>query len=164
MGVVGAGKTTVGSLVAQKLGWQFADADNFHSPANVEKISHGIALTDTDRAPWLAALHDYILKCNAEAKNLVMACSALKQTYRDQLTEPGVRFVYLEGNYELIRERLHSRRGHFATESILKSQLADLEKPADAITVRIDQTPEAIAREIMRHLKLPLAYPDAAQK
>jgi gluconokinase len=164
MGVVGAGKTTVGNLLAERLGWNFADADDFHSAANVEKISHGIALTDADRAPWLAALREYILKCDAEHENLVLACSALKQKYRDELCAPGVRVVYLDGRYELIRERLHARRGHFATESILKSQLADLEKPLGAITVRIDQTPEAIVEQIIGNLKLPLSYPDAAQK
>jgi|SRR5579884_3597394 len=164
MGVVGAGKTTVGSLLAQRLGWEFADADNFHSPSNVEKIRQGIGLTDADRAPWLAALRDYILKCSKEHKNLVLACSALKQKYHDELCAPGVRFVYLEGDYELIRERLRARRGHFATESILKSQLADLEKPDDAITVQTDKSPQAIVEEIVRHLELPLSYPEAAQK
>jgi len=165
MGVVGAGKTTVGSLLAQKLDWAFADADDFHPAVNVEKIRHGVALTDADRAPWLAALRDSILKWTAQGKNVVLACSALKQKYRDELCAPGVQFVYLEGDYELIRARLHDRHGHFATESILKSQLADLEKPEDALTVEIDQTPEAIVQEIIDKLKLlPMAYPDAAQK
>ena len=165
MGVVGAGKTTVGSLLAQKLGWRFADADDFHSAANVEKIRRGIPLDDPDRAPWLSALHNAILRWNAERQNAVLACSALKRKYRDALGADGVRFVYLKGDYELIEQRLQARAGHFASDSILKSQFEDLEKPADAITVEIDKSPDAIASEIIKKLKSsPLAYSDPAQK
>lgn len=162
MGVVGAGKTTVGSLLAQTLGWQFADADDFHSPENKNKISHGIALTDADRAPWLAALRGAIEGWNAEVRNVVLACSALKRSYRDELRAGSVKFVYLKGNYDLIAARLRARHGHFATESILKSQLADLEEPTEAIVVCIDKAPEAIVAEIIEELKS--AYPDAARK
>jgi len=165
MGVVGAGKTTVGSLLAQKLGWQFADADDFHPAANVEKIRHGIPLDDSDRAPWLAALRNSILKYNREGKNLVLACSALKRKYRDELRVDGVHFVYLEGDYELIEKRLRRRRGHFASDSILKSQFEELEKPTDALTVEIDKTPDAIVAEIIEKLKSStVAYSDPAQK
>jgi gluconokinase len=165
MGVVGAGKTTVGSLLAQKLDWQFADADNFHPAANVEKIRQGIPLDDSDRAPWLAALHDAILHWNVEGRNAVLACSALKRKYRDILGVDGVRFVYLKGDYELIEQRLQTRRGHFASDSILKSQFEDLEKPDDAITIEVDKTPEAIVSEIIDKLKpTSLAYSDRAQK
>jgi gluconokinase len=165
MGVVGAGKTTVGSLLAGKLGWEFADADDFHPAANVEKIHHGIALTDSDRAPWLAALRNAILKWNAEGKNVALACSALKRKYRDELRVEGVRFVYLEGSYKLIEQRLRTRRRHFASDSILKSQFEDLELPDDAITVEIDKTPAAIVSEIIETLKLsPVPYSDPAQK
>jgi gluconokinase len=165
MGVVGAGKTTVGSLLAQKLDWQFADADNFHPAANVEKIRQGIPLDDSDRAPWLAALHDAILHWNVEGRNAVLACSALKRKYRDILRVDGVRFVYLKGDYELIEQRLQTRRGHFASDSILKSQFEDLEKPDDAITIEVDKTPEAIVSEIIDKLKpASLAYSDRAQK
>jgi gluconokinase len=165
MGVVGAGKTTVGSLLAQRLGWQFADADDFHPAANVEKIRRGIPLDDSDRAPWLAALCNAILRWNAERQNAVLACSALKRKYRDELRIDGVQFVYLNGNYELIEQRLRARRGHFASDSILKSQFADLEKPDDAMTVEIDKLPEAIVSEIIEKLKLsPVAYSDPAQK
>src|SRR5438045_2504788 len=159
MGVVGAGKTTVGQLLAQRLGWQFADADDFHSPHNVEKIRHGVALDDADRAPWLAALRRAIEQWNATGQNLVLACSALKNSYRDELRAGPVRFVYLKGDYELIRQRLHSRRGHFASESILKSQLEDLEEPDDAIAVEIeiDKSPDAMVSEIIT--KLPVAEP-----
>lgn len=165
MGVVGAGKTTVGSLLAHQLGWQFADADDFHPAPNIEKISHGIPLNDDDRVPWLAALREAILRWNASGQNAVLACSALKRKYRDELRAGHVRFVYLEGSCELIRDRLQIRRGHFATELILKSQFEDLEVPTDAITVSIDNSPEEIANEIIAQVKtLQVAYPDATHK
>jgi gluconokinase len=165
MGVVGAGKTTVGSLLAQKLGWQFADADDFHPAANVEKIRRGIPLDDSDRAPWLAALRNAMLHWNAERQDAVLACSALKRKYREELRVDGVRFVYLKGDLELIERRLRTRTGHFASDSILKSQFEDLEKPDDAITVEIDRSPEAIVSEIIAKLKSsPVAYSDPVQK
>jgi len=164
MRVVGVGKTTVGILLAEKLGWQFADADDFHPPQNVEKIRRGIPLTDRDRAPWLAALAQAIEKWHAAGINAVLACSALKKSYREELTRGKVVFVYLKGSYDLILERLRSRHGHFATESILKSQLEDLEEPENAITVSVDKSPPALVEEIIDQLKVRgLAYPDAAQ-
>ena len=165
MGVVGAGKTTVGNLLAQKLGWRFADADDFHPAANVEKIRCGIPLDDTDRAPWLAALRNAVVRWNEKEEDAVLACSALKRKYRDTLRVHGVQFVYLKGDFELIEQRLRSRTGHFASDSILKSQFEDLEKPADAITVEIDKTPDAIVTEIITRLKsTSVAYSDRAQK
>lgn len=165
MGVVGAGKSTVGSLLAQRLGWQFADADDFHPAANVEKIRRGIPLDDSDRAPWLAALRNVMLHWNGQGQNAVLACSALKRKYRDVLRVDGVNFVYLKGDCELIQRRLRARHGHFASDSILKSQFEDLEKPTDAITVEIDKTPEAIVSEIIDKLKSsPVGYSDRAQK
>ena len=157
MGVVGSGKTTVGKLLAHELGWQFADADDFHPPANVEKIHRGVPLDDCDRAPWLSALHNAIEQWNESQQNVVLACSALKRSYRDQLRAGMVQFVYLKGSYELIASRLRSRQGHFASESILASQFADIEEPEpdDAITVAVDQTPEAIAAKIRAQLKPP---------
>lgn len=162
MGVVGAGKTTVGLLLAQKLGWHFADADDFHSSENKNKISHGIPLTDADRAPWLTALRHAIEQWNTEGQNVVLACSALKRTYRNELQTGNVQFVYLKGDYEVIATRLRARHGHFATESILKSQLADLQEPTAAVVVSIDKPPGAIVDEILARLKT--AYPDAAHK
>jgi gluconokinase len=165
MGVVGSGKTTVGGLLAEKLGWEFADADDFHPPENIRKISQGIALTDSDRAPWLAALRGAIERWHAQGKNVVLACSALKHAYRQELRVGAVRFVYLKGDPQLISQRLHARRGHFASDSILESQYADLEEPQDALVVGIAQAPEAIAAEIINKLKLTaLGYPDAAAK
>ena len=156
MGPTGSGKTTIGELLAQRLGWKFADADAYHSPENKEKIHHGIALTDADRAPWLAALHDQIARWIAEKSDAVLACSALKQSYRDQLGKtPDVRFIYLKGSYDLIYKRLLARKGHFADEHILASQFATLEEPADAITVDISGTPEGIVAGICARLGLP---------
>jgi gluconokinase len=156
MGVTGSGKTTVASLLAQRLGWEFADADDFHSAANKEKIRHGVPLTDADRSPWIAALHDTIAKWVAGTRNVVLACSALKQSYREQLgVGPEVRFVYLKGTYELIYQRLLARKGHFADEHILVSQFATLEEPSDAVTVDIRPSPEEIVTEICRRLGLP---------
>ena len=165
MGVVGSGKTTIGTLLAQKLGWGFADADDFHPAENIRKISHGVPLTDADRAPWLAAMRSTIQRWQEEGKSVVLACSALKHSYREELRAGDVQFIYLKGDAQLISQRLHSRRGHFATDSILESQFADLEEPHGALAVSIAQTPEAIATEIINKLKLaPVSYPDAAQK
>lgn len=155
MGVTGAGKTTVGNLLAQQLGWEFADADSFHSPANVEKIRRGIPLSDADRAPWLAALRQAIENWVAEHKDVVLACSALKKSYRDELfVDDEVKFVYLKGSYDLIRQRLRERHGHFASEKILASQFADLEEPGDAFMVDINQSPEQIVAAIKQGLGL----------
>ncbi len=156
MGVTGSGKTTVGSLLARRLSWEFADADDFHSAANKEKIRHGVPLTDADRSPWIAALHDAIAKWVAGNRNVVLACSALKQSYRQQLwTGPEAKFVYLKGSYELIDQRLHHRKGHFADEHILASQFATLEEPSDAVTVDIGRPPEEIVANVCRRLGLP---------
>ncbi|HEV2401087.1 MAG TPA: gluconokinase [Candidatus Sulfotelmatobacter sp.] len=155
MGVVGAGKTTVGTLLASELRWEFADADDFHPPCNVEKISHGIPLTDADREPWLDLLRATILKWIAEGRNVVLACSALKRSYRAKLhASSGVQFVYLKGSGPLIADRLSRRQGHFAGEAILASQLADLEEPESAITVEISDTPEQIVQHIRKALRL----------
>jgi gluconokinase len=151
MGVTGSGKTTTGQLLAARLGYLFADADDFHSAANKDKMHKGIPLTDADRLPWLAALHEQIAKWVGSKQDAVLACSALKRSYRQQLwTGPEVKFVYLRGSYELIARRLRGRKGHFADEHILAGQFADLEEPtdADAIVVDISATPEEIVAEI----------------
>jgi gluconokinase len=156
MGPTGAGKTTIGTLLATQLCWQFADADSFHPPANVEKMSRGLPLDDTDRAPWLSALRGAELKWLAEKKNVVLACSALKHTYREALrVGPEVKIIYLKGNYELFAERIHERHGHFAGEQILAGQFRDLEEPHDAIIVDARLTPSELIAEIRDKLALP---------
>jgi gluconokinase len=155
MGVVGSGKTTVGRLLAEQFGWEFADADDFHSPANVEKIRKGIGLTDADREPWLQSLRAAIVQWIAGRRSVVLACSALKRSYRSELEAgPQVRFVYLKGGTSLIASRLQARRGHFANEQILASQLSDLEEPENAVTVGIAGTPLEIVQEIRNKLAL----------
>jgi gluconokinase len=153
MGVVGSGKTTIGSLLAAELGWQFADADEFHPRDNVERIRHGIPLTDADRQPWLERLRTETTQWIAADRNVVLACSALKRAYRQELAvSPQVHFVYLKGSANLIAERLRSRHGHFADEKILASQFGDLEEPKEAITVEIAGTPQQIVAEIRQKL------------
>lgn len=155
MGVVGAGKTKVGSLLASQLGWKFADADDFHPQSNVEKIHNGIPLTDEDREPWLERLRAAIVGWIASDRNVVLACSALKSAYRSKLqVGPEVRFVNLKGSAALIADRLHARHGHFAGESILASQFADLEEPEDAFMVDISKSPKEIVAEIRKALEL----------
>ncbi|HET7892121.1 MAG TPA: gluconokinase [Candidatus Sulfotelmatobacter sp.] len=155
MGVVGSGKTTVGRLLADQLGWEFADADDFHPRANVEKIRQGRGLNDQDRRPWLQALHQAIACWIGERKNVVLACSALKRGYRRELeVGPEVRFVYLKGSAELIAERLRLRKGHYADDQILASQFADLEEPEGAVAVDIAATPAQIVEEIRKRLRL----------
>ena len=153
MGTTGSGKTTIGTLLAKRLGWEFVDADDFHPPGNVEKMKHGIALTDADREPWLKALHDKIVEWITEVSNVVLACSALKQSYRDELRAgPDVKFVYLKGSYELFSQRVLVRKGHFAKQDLLASQFATLEEPTDAITVDAAPSPEQIVSEVRRQL------------
>jgi len=155
MGVSGAGKTTVGQLLASELGWDFVDGDDYHSPANVEKMRNGIPLTDADRAPWLEKLRALIAGWIASGKNAVLACSALKQTYRETLRiGPEVRLVYLKGTTELLQQRLHVRRGHYMTERMLDSQLAALEEPKNGLTIDIGRSPTEIVSEIRAKLAL----------
>jgi gluconokinase len=155
MGVVGAGKTTVGRMLAEQLGWTFADADDFHPQSNVEKIRHGTPLADDDRRPWLEHLRAAIVGWISENRSAVLACSALKRSYRQELEAgPEVCFVYLKGSAGLIAERLRERHGHFAGEQILASQFADLEEPRGAVTVSVSLSPEEITAEIRQKLGL----------
>ena len=149
MGVSGAGKTTVGTVLAAQLGWEFADADDYHSAANVEKMRNGIPLTDADREPWLESLRSLIVAWIAAGKSGVLACSALKQAYRDRLmVGASVRVVYLKADRELLRERLLLRRGHYMKEGMLESQIATLEEPADAIVLDARLSVTDTVREI----------------
>jgi gluconokinase len=149
MGTTASGKTTIGRMLAGRLGWDFADADDFHPPANVAKMSQGIPLTDADRAPWLQTLHDKIVAWTAESRNVVLACSALKQAYRDELLVGSlVKIVYLRGSYELFSQRVQTRRGHFAKVDILAGQFRDLEEPTEAITVDARHSPREMVDQI----------------
>jgi len=155
MGPAGSGKTTVGELLAGQLGWEFADGDSFHSPANIEKMAHGVPLDDNDRIPWLNSIREAMEQWNAQRRDVVLACSALKRSYRECLQiSSGVKLVYLKGTHDLLRKRLHSRKGHYATEQLLASQFADLEEPEDTITVDVAHSPEEIVAEIRKQLAL----------
>jgi gluconokinase len=154
MGTTGSGKTTIGSLLAERMEWEFVDADDFHPPSNVEKMKHGKPLTDADREPWLKALHDKIVEWTAEKRSVVLACSALKQSYRDELrASSDVKFVYLKGSYQLFSPRVLARRGHFAKQDLLASQFATLEEPTDAVIVDAAPSPEQIVSEVRRKLR-----------
>lgn len=155
MGTTGAGKTTVGELLAGDLRWPFLDADNFHPPANVEKMTRGIPLDDADRVPWLAAIHAELVRQTEAGKSCVLACSALKQTYRDTLAAGlDVKIVYLKGTYAEMRAHILARHGHFAGEAILAGQFRDLEEPSDALVVPVTLTPQQIVPAIERGLHL----------
>lgn len=158
MGPAGSGKTTVGKLLAAQLSWEFADGDDFHPPANIQKMASGIPLTDEDRLPWLQSIRDAMLQWLAQGKSVVLACSALKRSYRELLgissTAKDIKLVYLKGSYDLLLERLHSRTGHYMKEQMLASQLADLEEPTNAITIDISNSPEQIVSAIRKSLGL----------
>ena len=155
MGVSGSGKTTVGSRLAQQLGWEFADADDYHSPANVNKMRNGTPLTDADRESWLDALRALVASWMSAGSNAVLACSALREAYRERLrVNHAVRLVYLKASSELLSQRLLERRDHYMKQAMLASQLATLEEPGDALTVNANGTPEQIVRDIRAHLGL----------
>ncbi len=156
MGVAGSGKTTIGRLLAAELGWEFADADDFHPPANIAKMSAGQPLDDDDRGPWLAALRGHIDAHLTAGRGAVVTCSALRDRYRAVLqADPGrVRLVYLKGSRELLWSRISAREGHFMKAGMLDSQLAMLEEPADALVVDIAPPPGQILATIRRGLSL----------
>jgi gluconokinase len=157
-GVSGAGKTTIGKLLAEELGWQFYEADDFHPRSNIEKMRRGRPLTDEDRWPWLERLREQLTRSVAAKENAVLACSALKRAYRERLrVSDDVKFVFLRGDYALIAEQLCHRRGHFMNPTLLKSQFADLEEPKsdeDVLTIELGRTPEELVKEIKTNLGL----------
>jgi gluconokinase len=155
MGPAGSGKTVVGQRLAAELGWEFLDADDFHSPANRLKMSKGCALADGDRLPWLKSIRKSLTKRAAAQENLVLACSALKQSYRDLLTKSlDLRLIYLRGSREVLLKRLKERKGHFFEATLLDSQLAELEEPTDALTLDVGLSPHQLAQEIRERLNL----------
>lgn len=156
MGVSGSGKSTVGQNLAAELGWSFYDGDDFHPAANVEKMANGIALTDADRADWLAALARLIRDLSGGGRSGVLACSALKQSYRETLQQntPNVQFVYLKGSYDLILKRLQARKGHYMRPELLKSQFETLEEPGQALVVDVAQPVAGMVRQIRQAFSL----------
>lgn len=154
IGVSGAGKTTIGRLLARRLGWPFVEGDEFHSPANVEKMRSGIPLSDADRWPWLDAIRAEIDDVLGRGGSAVVACSALKRAYRDRLRRDGVTFVHLEGDPDLLRRRIRQRQGHFFDDSLLTSQLETLEKPERALTVDVSDAPHTVVERIVEGLAL----------
>jgi gluconokinase len=155
MGVAGSGKTTVGQALASRLGWDFYDADDFHSPENLAKMAAGIALGDEDRRPWLATLHDLISSCLARRTPGVLACSALKERYRQTLLAGncGTEIVYLRGSYDLVLPRMNSRPGHCMKAELLQSQFEDLEEPADALAVDAGLPVDRIVETVIQHME-----------
>jgi gluconokinase len=155
MGVSGCGKTSVGKALAKSLGWDFYDADNFHPPENVAKMANRIPLDDSDRAPWLASLNELVSSSLKADKPGVLACSALKERYRQQLMNGnnGVQIVYLKGSYELIWSRMEKRTDHYMKPHMLKSQFETLEEPANALTMDISMSLDDIAQELLKHMK-----------
>lgn len=157
MGSAGAGKTTVGRALAAALHWPFHDADALHSASSIARMRQGVPLEDADRAPWLARVHALMSALAAGGGAAVLACSALRESYRQQITGgiDGVHFVFLQADRELLRERLLSRPDHFAGTAILDRQLADLEVPEDALIVDASQPVDALVRTICARLSLP---------
>lgn len=157
MGVSGCGKSTVAKLFAQKTGAVFYEGDDFHPPSNVAKMKQGIPLTNEDRASWLQALREIIVRALAKNELAAITCSALKAKYRELLqggqgNDRRVQFVYLAGSYELIEKRMKERQGHFMPPALLASQFADLEPPAEALTFSIEKSPEEIVAELVHTL------------
>jgi len=158
-GVAGAGKTTVGKLLARELRWRFIEADDFHPAANTEKMRNGLPLTDEDRWPWLGRLRQQIERSLSAGENAILACSALKHSYRDRLrVSDEVKFVFLCGDYARVEQQLRGRHGHFMDTKLLQSQFNDLEEPQpdeNVLTIELGRTPEEIVEGIEAKLNLP---------
>lgn len=155
MGVTGSGKSTVGKLLAQQLGWKFFEGDDFHSPANIEKMRRGMPLSDDDRRPWLEAIRESIRQMVERSENAVIACSALKHSYRQMLRITGeVVFVYLKANIDIVRERLKNRTGHFMNPDLIQSQFDTLEESEQALRVDASLPPGEIVRRIRTQLRI----------
>ncbi len=155
MGPMGCGKTTIGKILSAKTGWPFYDADEFHPPENVEKMRAGIPLNDEDRRSWLEKLHSKIQELLQNGETAILACSALKQAYRDILgvNQEDVISVYLKGSHELLRERIEARQHPYMNKNLLRSQLETLEEPVGGLTVDISGSPEDTAESILEDLE-----------
>jgi carbohydrate kinase (thermoresistant glucokinase family) len=154
MGVAGSGKTTIGRKLARAMGCPFYDGDDYHSQANQQKMARGIPLTDEDRFSWLQTLHNEMKVWEGESPRTFLACSALKQKYRDLLSDRiTVRWIYLKGDVGIIRQRLQNRQGHFAGQDLLESQFLILEEPVDAIRMDVGQEPDSIVKQLLEALK-----------
>lgn len=159
IGPMGCGKTTIGQMLAGELGWLFYDGDDFHPEANIEKMRTGLPLTDEDRQPWLEGLHNKMLQLNRANKNAIIACSALKRTYRQTLgiDHDAIRSVYLKGSYELIQDRLSNRHHPYMDNHLLKSQMETMEEPQKGFRVDISMPPGDIVKQIIDRLHLTKA-------
>lgn len=155
LGVSGSGKTTVGKAVAHRQGWPFHDGDDYHPPANVARMTAGVALTNADREPWLATLRELLLALDRQQLSAVLACSALKNDFRRRLREGlrDLRYVYLRADRELIRRRLADRKGHFMPATLIDSQFEALEEPEDAIVLDAHDPLELLVSQIVKSLR-----------
>ena len=155
-GVSGAGKTFIGKILAQELGWKFYEGDDFHPAANIEKMQAGIPLTDEDRQPWLESLRQLVERCLADGENAVIACSALKKSYREHLEiSKAVKFVFLRGSHELIADQIRKRHGHFMHPELLQTQFETLEEPGpeeSTIVIELGRALPELVREIRQKL------------
>src|SRR6266850_2199177 len=156
MGVAGSGKTTIGNMLADAIPCPFLEGDSLHSRADVEKMSHGIPLTDADRAPWLSAIHARMVDVDNRGDSVVVGCSALKQSYRTVLADGlPLTWVYLKGSQDLLRSRILQRTSHFMKADMLASQFEALEEPSNALVVDVSESPEAIVERILSELRNP---------
>lgn len=156
IGVSGCGKSTVARLLAKELGWDYYDADDFHPDENIAKMAASIPLQDDDRIPWLAALNEMLRVQRAAGQHPVLACSALKRSYRQKLKEgnDGLKIIYLQGDYDLIWERMLARSEHYMKAEMLRSQFDALEEPVQALMLNIRLSPEEIVSQIRQHYQL----------
>lgn len=157
MGVSGCGKTTIGQLLAQRLGCPFYDGDDFHPPQNVDKMARGVPLNDADRQPWLARLHDLLVSHVERGETAVLACSALKKSYRDQLSAGNkVQFIHLQGDFDLIWQRMLLRQDHYMKAAMLQSQFDTLEPPTadEALIISITQPVDILMQAIWQEIEV----------
>jgi gluconokinase len=164
VGVAGCGKTTVGIMLADRLRWRFADADAFHPQANIDKMRSGVPLTEADRKPWLAAIEAWLDERIAAGESAIAGCSALKQSYRDELLagRPAARLAYLEVSREVAHARLVGRHGHFFTAALMDSQFAELDPPQETkqvIVLDATASPERLVAEIIERFGLAADQP-----